>query len=307
MLTEDRIQKFLHRVEFDDLSVEYLRGLATMAREEDLQGAGLTKSLKEPIDVTSKIINKSGLGSASLTAREQLTTCGLPLIPHILNAYDPDLTFEPITKDGDTLSPGSKLGTLTGPSSQILMAERVILNFLQFLSGVASETAAYVSALGDSPTRLLDTRKTTPGYRMLQKYAVACGGGWNHRLGLFDRVMLKDNHLAAGESQSGAALTAIVQKARRLNPSLLIEVEVDELDQIPEVLRAEPDKIMLDNFSTESLKHAIKLIGDSACTESTGGITLKTLPTLGKLGLDFISTGALVHQAVWKDIGLDWD
>ncbi len=307
MLKEDRIQKFLHRVEFDDLSVDYLRRLITMAREEDLQGAGLTQSLAEPIDVTSKIINPSGLGSASITAREQLTVCGLPLIPHILTIYDPDLTFDPVAKDGDSLSPGSKLGTLTGPSSHMLMAERVLLNFLQFLSGVTSETAAYVGALGDSPTRILDTRKTTPGYRMLQKYAVACGGGWNHRLGLFDRVMLKDNHLAADKAQHGAALTAIVQKARRLNPSLLIEVEVDELDQIPEALSAEPDKIMLDNFSVGSLKTAVELIGDSACTESTGGINLKTLPTLGKLGLDFISTGALVHQAVWKDIGLDWD
>lgn len=278
-----------------------------MAREEDLQGAGLKKSLAEPMDVTSKVIHQSGLGSASLTAREQLTVCGLPLIPHILRAYDPDLRFEPNTKDGDSLSPGSKLGTLTGPSLQMLMAERVILNFIQFLSGVASETASYVSALGDSPTRLLDTRKTTPGYRMLQKYAVVCGGGWNHRLGLFDRVMLKDNHLAAGKSQSGASLTAMVQKARCLNPSLLIEVEVDELEQVPEVLKAEPDKIMLDNFTNESLKKAVELIGESTCTESTGGITLETLPVLGKLGLDFVSTGALIHHANWKDIGLDWD
>jgi nicotinate-nucleotide pyrophosphorylase (carboxylating) len=186
------------------------------------------------------------------------------------------------------------------------MAERVLLNFLQFLSGVATETLKYVDALGVTSTRVLDTRKTTPGYRMLQKYAVACGGGWNHRLGLFDRVMLKDNHLAADGSQAGEPLTGLVKRAREQNPDMLIEVEVDNLEQVPAVLAAAPDKLMLDNFRTPDLQTAVDLIGDRACTEATGSITLTTLPEMGPLGLDFVSTGALVHKSVWKDIGLDW-
>ena len=307
MLKKDRIHKFLHRVAFEDLSTDYLYTLVAMARDEDLRGFGLKQPLPEPVDVTSKIISPSGSGSARLAAREALTLCGLPLVPVILKIYDPELRFEPLAADSDCIPQGGILGKISGHSASMLMAERVLLNFLQFLSGVASQTHAYVSALGNSPTRILDTRKTTPGYRMLQKYAVACGGGWNHRLGLFDRVMLKDNHLAADSSQSVEALTELILKARQLNPTLLIEVEVDHLEQIPEVLKAGPDKIMLDNFSIDCLKQAVELIGESACTEATGGITLERLPELGALGLDFLSTGAPVHQAVWKDIGLDWD
>ena len=306
MNKEARIQSFLHRVKPEDLSQNYLKGLIALAKDEDLKGAGLNKPLKKHQDVTSAMLDQRGEGSAILNAREVLVLCGLPLVPPVLNAYHKQLRFTPVVEDGTTLNAGDSIGEIKGPVSELLMAERVLLNFLQFLSGVASETKKYVEVLGASSTRLLDTRKTTPGYRMLQKYAVACGGGWNHRLGLFDRVMLKDNHLAADKAQSGDSLTQLVQRARTLNPELLIEVEVDHLDQIPAVLAAEPDKLMLDNFRLSDLQSAVDIIGDRACTEATGNITLTKLPDLCDIGLDFVSTGALVHKSVWKDIGLDW-
>ena len=278
-----------------------------MAREEDLQGKGLRIQPDKVGDVTSAVLNREGVGGAQLNARESLIACGIPLLPTILKAYDSGLEFVPSVEDGVPVVRGESLGIIKGPITKLLMAERVLLNFLQFLSGVATETRKYVEALGTSSTRILDTRKTTPGYRMLQKYAVACGGGWNHRLGLFDQVMLKDNHLAADDSQTGESLTHLVNRSREQNPTLLIEVEVDNLEQIPAVLDAAPDKIMLDNFSFGELKQAVALIGDQTCTEATGGITLETLSGFGHLGLDFISTGALVHKASWVDIGLDWE
>ena len=307
MNKEARIQQFLHRVSAEDLSQNYLKGLVELAKDEDLKGAGLKSRSKKPRDVTSEILNRAGNGSATLNAREELVLCGLPIVPLVLKAYHKQLLFTAEAEDGASLDSGDSIGTIEGPISQLLMAERVLLNFLQFLSGVATETQKYVDALGPSSTRLLDTRKTTPGYRMLQKYAVACGGGWNHRLGLFDRVMLKDNHLAADKAQSGESLTVLVRRARENNPGLLIEVEVDHLDQIPAVLAAEPDKLMLDNFQVSELKAAVDIVGNRACTEATGSITLTNLAELGDIGLDFVSTGALVHKSVWKDIGLDWN
>ncbi len=306
MNKEVRIQRFLHRVAAEDLSQKYLKGLVTLARDEDLKGAGLCNPQIKAHDVTSSLLKQSGTGSAVLNARESLTLCGLPLVTLVLEAYDKQLAFLPQAEDGARLEAGDSIGEITGPISSLLMAERVLLNFLQFLSGVASETHKYADALGASSTKLLDTRKTTPGYRILQKYAVACGGGWNHRLGLFDRVMLKDNHLAAGQAQAGQSLTELVQRARQQNPDLLIEVEVDHLDQISAVLAAEPDKLMLDNFHLSDLQSAVDIIGDRACTEATGNITLTNLNEIAGIGLDFVSTGALVHKSVWKDIGLDW-
>jgi len=302
----ERIQRFLHRVAAEDLSPTYLKGLVALAKDEDLKGAGLRHSNAHPQDVTSSVLNQTGTGSAVLHAREDLVLCGLPLVTLVLEAYDTQLAFTPHTEDGASLAAGESIGEITGPISTLLMAERVLLNFLQFLSGVASETYKYVNALGASSTKLLDTRKTTPGYRMLQKYAVACGGGWNHRLGLFDRVMLKDNHLAADQAQAGESLTDLVHRARDLNPDLLIEVEVDHLNQIPAVLAAEPDKLMLDNFHLSDLQAAVDIIGDRACTEATGNITLANLHEIAEIRVDFVSTGALVHKSVWKDIGLDW-
>lgn len=301
------IDALLLRLPFENLSPAYLKQAVETARNEDLYGYGLAEQPQDGGDVSSALLIEEGNGSATLNAREDLVICGLPLVPYVLKAYHPDLTVKPLVEDGTRLERGQAIATISGPSHELLQAERVLLNYLQYLSGIAFQTRIYVEALGDSTTRLLDTRKTTPGYRMLQKYAVACGGAWNHRLGLWDRVMLKDNHLAGSDATSGSALTELVLQAREKNPTLPIEVEVDRIDQIPPVLEAGADIIMLDNFTRDQLAEAVRLIDGQAYTEASGGITLDTLPTLGDLGLDFISTGALVHKATWKDIGLDWE
>jgi len=312
-------EPLLRRLSWDDLDKGYLRKLVEIARDEDLEGLGLRQSPGRKGDAsTACVTGISRAAEADLVARGELIACGLPLIPLVLSAYGGRATVQPRVKEGARVSKGGALATLTGDPRVLLAAERIVLNFLQRLSGVASQTRLYVEALGRGRTRLLDTRKTTPGYRMLEKYAVACGGGWNHRLGLFDRVMLKDNHLAllgfdpegpksdrlAGTP--GRRLAEAVSLAKAAAPELPVEVEVDRLEQIPAVLDAGADVVLLDNFTVPQIKRALTAIAGRAFTEASGGITLKTLPRLGGLGLDFVSTGALVHRSVWVDIGLDW-
>ena len=296
----------LQRLAWDDLDPGHLRRLVEIARDEDLHGLGLRTRPARTGDLSTASIAGSAArsGTADLVAREPLTVCGLPLLPLILSIYGGRATAQLRTRDGARRPAGAVLATLSGDPRTLLGAERIILNFLQRLSGVATQTHRYVEALGPTRTRLLDTRKTTPGYRMLEKYAVACGGGWNHRLGLFDRVMLKDNHLALLGSTGG--LAAAVAAAKRAAPELPVEIEVDSLAQIPAALAAGADVLLLDNFTPAQLRRAVALIGGRTFTEASGGITLKNLPRLAGLGLDFISTGALVHHSVWADIGLDW-
>lgn len=298
-------ESLIKRLTWDELDPAYLRRLVEIARDEDLAGLGLRSRPRKTGDrSTGSITTTPRQSSADLVAREPLVVCGLPLLPLIIKSYGGNAVAQLRTRDGAALKRGDVLATITGDPRILLAAERILLNFIQRLSGVATQTRLYTDALGASRTRLLDTRKTTPGYRMLEKYAVACGGGWNHRLGLFDRVMLKDNHLALLGSADD--LAAAVARARKNSPDLAVEVEVDRLDQIPPVLAAGADIILLDNFTTPQLRKAIGLIAGRAFTEASGGITLKSLPGLAKLGLDFASTGALVHQSAWVDIGLDW-
>ena len=306
-LTRARLLAHLHhRVRWTDLDPVHLRRLIASARDEDLAGAGLKRPPGRNGDVTTAGQSLSGRGTAALVAREELVVCGLGLVSTVLSAYGRGATVNPLVGDGDVVPAGALLAVVSGPSRLLLPAERVLLNFLQRLCGIATTTRRHVLALGDTNTRLLDTRKTTPGWRMLEKYAVACGGSDNHRLGLFDRVMLKDNHLAAAGATAGERLAAAVCRARAAAPELPIEVEVDSLEQIPPVLEARADIILLDNFTVPQLRRAVALIGGRAFTEASGGVTLASLPKLAQLGLDFISTGALVHHSVWVDIGLDW-
>lgn len=299
-------ETFQARLAWQDLDRDYLRQLVGLAKIEDLAGAGLADRPQRLGDVTTALMPEGATGHAQLTAREPLILCGLGLVSAVLDSYGSDGHFDAKTRDGDSLQKGDVIGILSGSSSALLQAERVLLNFLQHLSGIATETRRYVDALGESTTALLDTRKTLPGYRVLQKYAFACGGGYNHRIGLFDRVMLKDNHLAVAGATGGNRLTETVALAVNSCKDLAIEVEVDTLEQIPPVIEAGADIILLDNFSIGELRRAIDLIDGRACSEASGGIQIDTLPALGELGLDFISTGAPIHQSTWKDIGLDW-
>jgi nicotinate-nucleotide pyrophosphorylase (carboxylating) len=295
-----------YRIQWNQISQEYIHQLISLAYNEDIAGYGLQIPPSKATDVTTDLMPQGTPGKADLVARKEMVVCGLPLLEPILNHYGENCKSHLLVEDGTKVKAGTHIATIEGPATTLLKAERVMLNFLQKLSGVASCTFAHVEALGASTTRLLDTRKTTPGYRVLEKYAVGCGKGWNHRMGLFDRVMLKDNHLVVAGATGGNALTQAVEKAKKEQPGLAIEVEVDHMEQIEPVLAAGADIIMLDNFSIEDTRKAVKLISGRALTEGSGNISLETLPQLGQLGLDFISSGAVIHQSKWIDIGLDW-
>lgn len=304
------LSHLVRRIKWSDIDEKYVAELVKTARAEDIEGAGLAVLPKVAADITTRSLTPSIKTTAALCARRDMVVCGMELVRIVLKVYeeasdDFECKFTPLAKDGDKVSKGAKLGVIEGSARVILQAERIMLNFLQRLSGVATETAKYVEALGDSPTKLLDTRKTTPGLRVLEKYAFACGGGYNHRIGLFDRVMLKDNHLAAAGASKGERLAAAVRTAREKNAGFAIEVEVDALEQIPPVLEAGADVIMLDNFTPADIKTAVNMIGDKLWTEISGGVTLDSIGELGKLGADFISTAAPVHSSKWIDIGLD--
>lgn len=293
------------RLVWTDLDLSPIHSLIQLAKAEDLHAGGLANGTSHPGDHSSALLDSSQTATATLRARSPLTLCGAELAPHILAAYHPKLRFKAAASDGDSLGPGDSIGTVRGPVQSLLSAERPLLNFLQKLSGVSTLTRQYVVALGNTATRLLDTRKTTPGYRVLEKYAVVCGGGWNHRIGLYDRVMLKDNHLAAFGSDPRQSAIDAVSESRRRHPKILVEMEVDTIAQIEHALAAQVDIILLDNFTPAQLSQALEIIDDQAVSEASGGITLDALPELAQLGLDFISTGATVHQSTWIDIGLD--
>lgn len=304
------LSHLVRRLKWSDIDEKYVAELVKTARAEDIEGAGLAVLPKVAADITTRSLTPSIKTVAALCARRDMVVCGMELVRIVLKVYeeasdDFECKFTPLAKDGDKVSKGAKLGVIEGSARVILQAERIMLNFLQRLSGVATETAKYVEALGDSPTKLLDTRKTTPGLRVLEKYAFACGGGYNHRIGLFDRVMLKDNHLAAAGASKCERLAAAVRTAREKNAGFAIEVEVDALEQIPPVLEAGADVIMLDNFTPADIKTAVNMIEDKSWTEISGGVTLDSIGELGKLGADFISTAAPVHSSKWIDIGLD--
>lgn len=303
------VPQLARQLSFADLDKDALRSLIAMARREDLEGHGLRQRPAHTGDLTSQFLPANRAqekARARLVARQDLVVCGLPLLPLIMEVYKIEASVEAFCHDGTPCPSGTHIAGITGPASGLLTAERVLLNFLQRLSGVATNTAAFVRNLRGSSTKLLDTRKTTPGLRVLEKYATACGGGYNHRIGLFDRVMLKDNHLAAARSDKGRALAELVRQTRLRAGDLLVELEVDHPDQISPALSAGVDIVLLDNFSPAEAAEAVRQIKQRAVTEISGGVTLASLPGLAAAGADFISTGATVHQAHWCDIGMDW-
>lgn len=300
------IDRLCERIGWADLDPRALRRLIASARAEDLSGAGLQRRPARRGDVTTRAVVGRESGRAVLRARKDSVVCGLPLMPLILAAYRGNVRFKPRVRDGAAVKAGAVLGEVSGPARTIITSERVLLNFLQRLSGIATHTAQHVRALGRTRTRLLDTRKTTPGWRALEKYAVACGGGFNHRLGLFDRVLIKDNHLAATGATRGERLANAVHRARRRVPGHIIEVEADDLGQLSAIITAGADIVLLDNFSPAQLRRAVALCRGKIWTEASGGISRAQLPALARLGLNFISIGGLIHQSTWVDIGLDW-
>jgi nicotinate-nucleotide pyrophosphorylase (carboxylating) len=298
--------RLIRRLRWDELDRSWLLRFAEFAREEDLSGLGLAERPLRTGDPSAALLVGAARARARIVARRPMVLAGLGLLDVVFAAYGGSSHAKPLAYDGQFVPAGTAVAEVEGPAAELLSAERILLNFLQRLCGVATHTREHVLALGSSPTKLLDTRKTTPGFRMLEKYAVGQGGGYNHRLGLFDRIMVKDNHLAASGATAGERITKMVLRARESRPDLLVEVEVDRLDQIRPVLQAGADIILLDNFPVADLREAIPQLRGLAWSEVSGGVSLESLPLIGALAPDFVSSGALTHAAPWCDLGLDW-
>jgi nicotinate-nucleotide pyrophosphorylase (carboxylating) len=266
--------------------------LVSWTLEEDLGDAG---------DVTSKSTIDISVGmKAEFIVKSPGIIAGMHVAKLAFAYIDPKTDFAQLVNDGDEVEPGMRIATVSGNARAVLAAERTALNFLQHLSGVATKTAKYVKALEDFDTELLDTRKTTPGLRHLEKYATMIGGAKNHRFGLYDQVLIKDNHIKAA-----GGIVAAVRKARSFYPNLKVEVEVETMEQLEEALLAQPDIIMLDNMKPVSLKKAVSMIGEGILTEASGGVTLSNLATVAATGVNFISTSAITQAAKPLDISME--
>ncbi len=268
--------------------------------------AALAEDLGSGDVTTDAVIPADARAVARMVAREPLVVCGLELAVAAFRELDPGLEVQAPAEDGQRIDSGHVLVTLSGRARALLTAERTALNIVQRLSGIATQTARYVRALAGTRTRILDTRKTTPGWRRLEKYAVASGGGTNHRQRLDDLVLIKDNHRVALKDAQPNAIAAAVERARARHHHLRIEVEADTLEEVRQALDAGADIILLDNMGLEDLRTAAQLCHGRALTEASGGVTLERLPAIAATGVDFISSGALTHAARWVDIGLDF-
>jgi nicotinate-nucleotide pyrophosphorylase (carboxylating) len=275
-----------------------IRAAVRAALAEDVGSGDVTTQATVPEDARA---------AASLVAREPLVVAGLAFAATAFQELSAAAHVEPLLADRQRANAGQPLLRVAGSARAILTAERVALNFVQHLSGVATATAAFVEAVRGTKAKILDTRKTTPGWRRFEKYAVTCGGGTNHRFGLFDMVLIKDNHLAALRNAQPNAIAAAVQRARTAYPQLKIEVEADTLDQVRQAVDAGADLILLDNMSPAQLREAVQLVGGRAQLEASGGVNLQTVRAIAETGVDFISVGALTHSARAVDIGLDFE
>jgi nicotinate-nucleotide pyrophosphorylase (carboxylating) len=282
----------------DVLDESEVRQAVQRALAEDI-GAGDATTLAT--------VPETATASAAIRAREPLVVSGLALAESAFQTISPDVRIVRIAGDGDHVLADKNLITLTGPARALLSAERVALNFLQRLSGIATLTAQFVQAIKGTHARILDTRKTTPGWRRLEKYAIACGGGTNHRMGLFDMVLIKDNHLAALKGESPNPIAAAVQRARNHYPKLKVEVEADTLEQVEQALDAGADFVLLDNMNPSQMRQAVQRARGRAQTEASGGVNLASVRAIAETGVDLISVGALTHSARAVDIGLDFD
>jgi nicotinate-nucleotide pyrophosphorylase (carboxylating) len=253
-------------------------------------------------DLTTQVmIEPEETGRFRMNARQPMVLAGIEVAARIFKRYDPDLKVVLRVKDGDRVEKGTVLMEVEGRARSVLTVERTALNVAQRLSGIASETARYVERIAGTKCRLIDTRKTTPGLRMLEKHAVSCGGGLNHRLGLDNGVMIKDNHIAVCGS-----ISAAVERARRKLPVLTkVEVECDTLDQVEEAVAAGADVIMLDNMAVPDMREAVRRIAGRAKVEASGGITIDTIREIAETGVDYISTSKITQAAPAVDIGLD--
>lgn len=287
------------------------RQLINLAMREDLD-------LPDGRDLTSAaLIDPAAAGRAAVAAREEITIAGLPAAELAANQYGKNLSFSTQAADGEQAPAGGVLAEISGPAATMLAVERVMLNFLGRLCGIATLTRRYVEAVAGTPAHIYDTRKTTPGWRRLEKYAVRCGGGRNHRTGLYDAVLIKDNHLAQGRAGDSFTPATAVRAARQFirdagastDTGAPVEIEVDSLQQLQAVLPEQPDIVLLDNMTPPLLRAAVALrdeISPAVQLEASGGITIDNVREIAQAGVERISVGALTHSARWVDIGLDW-
>lgn len=304
--------KQFHQVTWDDLLQDDCRQLLDLAVREDLG--------REHDWSTLSLIPESATGSVSIVARQEGVLAGSQIIDLMIDELELDIEAAYHYCDRSAIAPGDKLITLTGSVRDLLTTERIVLNFLGRLVGIAALTRTYVQRIDGTPARVYDTRKTTPGWRRLEKYAVQCGGGTNHRTGLYEAVMLKDNHLAwysqfTGKSAQLGDLVGIVrqflidQLGQANGSQRIIEIEVDSIEQLKQVLPSQPDIVLLDNMNCDALKTAVQLRNELAPDvqlEASGGVNLQTIRGIAETGVERISVGALTHSAVNVDLGYDW-
>ncbi|MBI2826884.1 MAG: carboxylating nicotinate-nucleotide diphosphorylase [Planctomycetia bacterium] len=301
------------QIEWDAPSEDDCRQLVRLAIREDLDRL---------YDWTTvALVPEAAQGRAVVRARRAGIVAGLPAAKVLLDEFDPAFAWTPTLAEGDRVEPQGAIATLTGSARNLLTAERTLLNMLGRLSGIATLTRAYVDAAAGAAARIFDTRKTTPGWRRLEKYAVRVGGGWNHRLGLYDGVLIKDNHLALGATSDEARYSPAeaIDRCRQViaslsppgaKPKVLVEVEVDSLAQLDLVLAKGPDVVLLDNMPLEELRLAVEKRNAAFAgvqLEASGGVNLDSVAAIAATGVDRISVGALTHSAPWLDVGLDWE
>ena len=272
---------------------------------EEIIDRALAEDLGKGDVTTEALVLGDHRGTGFIVAKKEGVLAGMNVARQVFHRVDPELKVEVLLEDGAKVKPSSEIAKVSGSIASILKAERVVLNFLQRLSGIASETNRYVEAVKGLPVRIMDTRKTTPGLRSLEKHAVKVGGGENHRMSLGDGILIKDNHLAALRSQ-GLNIGQVVAKAKESGPQqLLVEIEVGTVSEALEAVGAGADIVMLDNMSVEDMRKAVESIHGRALIEASGGITLDNVRAVAETGVDFVSIGALTHSAKALDISLE--
>ncbi len=277
---------------------------------EHIVGASARAALEEDgsfDDITTRsVVDPAQWGRGVFIAKQHGVVAGLPVAAAAIHAVDAQISFDALAGEGASVAPGTQLAEVEGPVAAILSGERVALNFVQRLSGIATLTREFVDAVVGTSARITDTRKTTPGLRALERYAVRAGGGQNHRFGLASGVLIKDNHIAAAKERGAASIASIVAQARASAPhTMRIEVEVTSIEELEDALEGAPDIVLLDNMSVDEMRRAVETVAGRAIVEASGGVTLENARAIAETGVDLISVGALTHSAPALDISLE--